>query len=61
MRDYILDAGQVLGASTTIAGAVYTLIDASDNAFVAPLMSLIIAAAAGVIASTVTKRAIIRK
>lgn len=61
MRDDIFDAGQVLGATTTIAGAIYGLVDASENLAIATILSLVIAAAAGVIASTVTKRTIIRK
>lgn len=58
MRKMIIEAIQILGASAAIAGAIALLLEVS-NMFSQVVLSLVIAAATGIIASTVIKHSVI--
>lgn len=60
MSESVQEFGQVLGATTAIAGSTAALLD-TDNIILSILLGLIIASAAGVLASSIAKRAFIRK
>lgn len=60
MRDALQEAVQVVGAAAAIGGSISTLLETNDW-FLSWILILVISAAAGVIASTVVKRAVLRK
>jgi hypothetical protein len=61
MREVLQETGQVFGAVTAIGGSIFGLVSSQQNIAVQALLCLVIASAAGVIASTIAKRAVIRR
>lgn len=61
MREFLHETGQILGAATAIGGSVFGLVDSQQNIMIRIVLCLIIATAAGIIVSTIIKRAVIRR